>query len=188
MKAIFFIILFTTFLLTNSQENTDINIIDSNSKNAIEITDFSCNYNYECENGICLKNKCSCNYGIITVKFNNNTSLSELKPCNYSLKKQSTAFFFELLLGFGIGHFYAERTTHGVLKFFAYILVFLFIVYYPILVKKMHDADKIALLNLSVILLFSMVILLFVLYVYDLAKFGSNSFKDGYGFEMIPWN
>lgn len=190
-KTIVFILL-NLFLLINAQENINYenkNEFDSVNNNlAIQIFDINCNDNDQCNDGLCIRQKCSCNYGKISVLFLDKNNSTQITPCNYALKKQSNAFFFELLLGFGIGHFYSERVKHGLLKFFAYVSVLLCFVIYPLLVKKLLEKQWNFTLYFSVILLFSLVVLLFAFYISDLINFSKNNFKDGYGFDMIPWS
>ena len=59
--------------------------------------------------------------------------------CCYKKKSQLTAFYLELFIGFGIGHFYIDNVHFGLIKFFSQILLCL--IFWCVLIhscKKEH--------------------------------------------------
>ena len=50
----------------------------------------------------------------------------DVKSCKYKMKKQWVFFLLELLLPFGIGHFYAKRIIYGLCKLCTFVFIILF--------------------------------------------------------------
>ena len=67
------------------------------------------------DQGQCIENLCFCSPGFTTFYPKNEIIKEEL--CNYSYKYKYNAIWFEMILPFGLGHFYACRYFHGVIKF-----------------------------------------------------------------------
>jgi hypothetical protein len=83
----------------------------------------------------CLDNKCECKEGYSTVE-------DSLFHCCYIQKSFKTAFLLELILSFGLGHFYRGATYLGLIKFLIYFLfvssfTLLFIKYFRIKKKRL---------------------------------------------------
>jgi TM2 domain-containing membrane protein YozV len=84
------------------------------------ITTTSCD-NTICDEigGICISSEiCQCRDEYTTLILNNNYKL-----CNYERKRSINTAFLELLIGFGMGHFYCGRYIHGSIKLISFILL-----------------------------------------------------------------
>ena len=81
-----------------------------------KISSFECN-NKTCpiDQGQCIENLCFCAPGFTTFYPKNEIIKEEL--CNYPYKYKYYAIWFEMIFPFGLGHFYACRYFHGVIKF-----------------------------------------------------------------------
>ena len=81
-----------------------------------KISSFDCN-NKTCpiDQGQCIENLCFCAPGFTTFYPKNEIIKEELY--NYPYKYKYYAIWFEMIFPFGLGHFYACRYFHGVIKF-----------------------------------------------------------------------
>jgi hypothetical protein len=114
----------------------------------------------------------------------------DMKFCNYKLKNQLTAFMLSMFVGFGSEHFYLERNSTGAAKFVFYIFCFalnivMFIIY------KCIPNGKTFVHHLSVydVTYLGCGFVFIILWnIYDWVHIGYDTFLDGNGFKMIPWN
>jgi hypothetical protein len=150
--------------------------------------DITCSGNGNCTNSTNLDSNnitllCDCEPGYTTLQNATDTL------CGYKQKKQKTAFLLELLLGFGAGHFYAERYTFAGLKLAAFVYGVLIICLFPLtakLVSEKCDSDL-------VVIAFSCFFYVCALglafwYIWDMVMFGLNKYEDGNGIPLMPWN
>jgi hypothetical protein len=69
--------------------------------------------------GICKEdNTCECNENYTTL-----STIKNYKFCNYERKRKLGIAFLELLVGFGMGHFYCGRKINGSIKLIAFTLL-----------------------------------------------------------------
>lgn len=191
------IILISCIILLHSditESNLILNKVECNNEK-------DCNYNGKCFKGIC-----HCNYGVVSVdntvikpnidlnrinKIKNNEpdyDILNSNGCNYNQKYQIYAFVYELFPGFGIGHLYANRIKHGAIKLISCILILVFVLLYPILIKifKSKYNNHTLCFILAICFLCSCIGISFII-MYDIIMFGSNNFKDGNGIDLIPF-
>lgn len=125
---------------------------------------------------------------------NNIKNLYELNYCEYRRKSQLLAFFLEAIFPIGFGHFYSYRFFHGLLK-----MTLFFLLFFLIFLMKKFQINK----NFSskmkfqdrkffekFLIFFNLVnyLIILVLHVFDIFMFANNSYNDGFGFKLIPWN
>ena len=131
---------------------------------------------------------CSCKDGYIT--YPNKTD----KYCNLEQKKQVYAFFLELCMGFGGGHFYRGAYKLGAIKLVAFIFGIVFSCSFPITAKYISDCDCEWIAIILSIIYYSYLYFLSLWYIYDLVCFGNNYYTDYAYFEELgveiklkPW-
>jgi len=74
------------------------------------------------EGGECIDEyTCKCKDGFTTLPIEN----KYFKFCNYHKKSKISTATIELFLGFGMGHFYAERNINGFFKLFIYMFLYM---------------------------------------------------------------
>jgi hypothetical protein len=165
-----------------SQLNQKVNYKMNNSHNEITYkVEGICNKE-TCKNGRCdNESLCICNkeYAFLKDNYNRDAEL-----CNYRLKDQKIAFLLELILIFGIGHFYCHRILYGALKV-AIILSTLIIDYF---LKKSTYKKSLTTQNIISYLSYSMYFGLIVFQLFDVIMFGLNKHTDGYGFALYFHN
>lgn len=134
--------------------------------------------------GICADDgtTCICNAGFITFPTNSSSF------CNYEQKRQLNAFLFELIFGFGAGHFYTERYTVAALKLSAFVYGIFIICMFPLTTKYVSEKFDSEVL----VIMFSCFYYLCALglafwFIYDLINFGMNNYKDGNGAPLLSW-
>ena len=119
--------------LNNINENNNINSSDNNNISVIEYLNQNDNYLQECKeencpkkNGFCqTKNICQCYASYATFhseKYDNDNPNYKNVTCNYKKKSHWIAFFLELLLPFGTGHYYSLRYSNAIFKFAVFVL------------------------------------------------------------------
>lgn len=102
------VIIIAIILSTVSESYSSVVKIHHNSANA--------NSNIKCEEfcdedgGICIEDICTCRTAYTTIP------RDRFKYCNYEMKRKLVSAFMELIIGFGAGHFYCERTVNGFIK------------------------------------------------------------------------
>ena len=118
MLIIFFFSLLITKIISSSIEDCELNSYCGSDKLKCSIYG-NCNYqlfeyynNYS-DNGI--KIVCECNKGYSSYDIDNKLTSSDIYCC-YSKKSQLTAFFLELFIGFGSGHYYLGNITFATIK------------------------------------------------------------------------
>jgi hypothetical protein len=141
-----------------------------------------CNRDSDCLNGTCVNSVCVCTHGYTTYPPDSNPQ------CNYELKRQKTAFFYELFLSFGAGHFYCERNLMAAMKLVCFILGILIICLIPITTKYLSERINSDVLVITVSCVYYIYALgLAYWFIYDLVMFGLNRYKDGNGLDLVPW-
>ena len=164
--------------LSLTDNSTNINITD-NTNLYYEYYDPKCDQ-IICDQGYCReKYTCKCNSGY--ANFNQLTGLPEKdensRLCTYSQKEFAIALLLELILAFGVGHFYAGRYIYGVIKcFFTFVPFVLFV----LLIKKKGKNSKFFFLNFSFFCC-----ALFTWQLTDLILFLNGNHYDGNG---VPFN
>ena len=156
-----------------------------------------CYSNSDCSgNGVCdiTTNSCECNEEFATYIHNytlivNNTQIQDLKLCNYSKKKQLTAFMLSLFVGFGSEHFYMDKNDVGIAKFVFYLSCYagnivLFIIYqwFP---EKHHLIEFLGQYEAIYMTCGFITAILWV--IYDLIKIGNMDYMDGKNIPLIAW-
>lgn len=130
------------------------------------------------------KDTCSCYWNFLNYKTQDNAL--DNTYCSYEQKKQSFAFFWEFNFGaFGVGHFYAGRVLHGVLKLFlnlAPCLISCFIMCFGGGFDALKDSCWKIIINCAICCS------CLGLHIYDLIAFGNNWLKDGNGMPLAPWD
>ena len=94
--------------------------------------------------------KCFCNKGYSSYDITNLKNLERTIFCCYKQKSHLTAFYLELFIGFGIGHFYIGNINFGLIKFFSQIFLCFFfwcMIYFVCkkehtVVLKLNEEDK----------------------------------------------
>jgi hypothetical protein len=105
--------------------------------------------------------------------------------CNYQKYLQETAFLYEAIFPFGVGHFYARRYRFGIFKSIFYFIGYLLIFMVRILSKpkEEYSVTVISISAASFIFLLGM----FVWTGIDLFNFGLNKYLDGNDIVLLPW-
>lgn len=163
---------------------------------------FRCSSNADCsDNGLCdlERRVCECsseyathldNFCEIVGTGNDTISLpSDLKMCNYSKKKQLTAFMLSLFVGFGSDHFYMDRNDFGIAKLVFYcaccvgnIVLFIIYMWFP---EKIHLIDFLGQYEALYMGCGFIVAILWI--IYDLIMIGNLSHFDGKGIPLQEW-
>jgi hypothetical protein len=191
---IFFAI--TSLLVTLvKSEDSKVNIFPNNENMRYEVaktnmlislSDFKCidSISSCSSHGKCNEKKddCICDQGWL-----NEESLG-LEKCNYSQKRQLTAFLYELFLGFGAGHFYTERYNMALAKLGAFIFGIYIICLFPLSAKFLNEKceSDYLVLGVSCFYYFCAIGLAFW-FVWDLVMFGMNKYPDGKNHPLLEW-
>ena len=130
---------------------------------------FKCN-NENCpdDQGECIENICLCAPGYTTYYSKDETIKEQL--CNYPYKYKYNAIWLEMLFPFGIGHFYASRYYHGLIKF----ILFWFLAFSKSIFKKKIRGYP-EMFKISIILLW----IFGFLYCADFFGFTFDYYNDG---------
>jgi TM2 domain-containing membrane protein YozV len=102
------------------------------------ITNSQCDLN-NCSTfgGICINNNiCKCKDNYTTIYIFDNHQL-----CNYEKTRKIYCALLELILGFGVGHFYSGRKVNGYLKLYIFSTIYL-ICYCTIMAAMKIDLDN----------------------------------------------
>jgi hypothetical protein len=113
-------------------------------------------------------------------------------------KSQLTAFLFELFVPIGVGHFYANRITVGVIKL---VLAIMFCLIYATIKYHLHpdnksdllinndnqDTDNTEIEKYLAIIFCLLCCSLFVWQIVDLVMFGINKYPDGNNVPLASW-
>ena len=138
--------------------------------------------NYTCfeSRGECMYNAyCSCEIQYETYP------LDSKILCNYVRKKQLIAFFLELLIMFGAGHFYVEKYYIGIPKLILWIISiisFSWLRYYNL--KKEENHPNSIILSIIGLILFSSMVLW---QLFDIVLYTLNKYSDGNNIELLSW-
>lgn len=172
----------------------------SNSKQATDVClpTSKCNETISCsDNGHCFYDirqvfeevndsfiTCICDRG-----YTDDPDNSDIKCC-YKKKSQFTAFLLEVLLGFGIGHFYIKNYTIAIIKLIFQIIsccsccLIGFCFCYKSNKHNEEPSNKQIALNIN----FIAWILLYIIWQFiDLILFGINFYNDGNGVSLESW-
>ena len=126
------------------------------------------------DQGECIENICLCAPGYTT--FYPKGEIVKDQLCNYPYKYKYYAIWFEMLFPFGIGHFYACRYLHGIIKF----VLFWFLAFVKSIFKKKIRGYP-ELLKISIILLW----IFGILYCADFFFFTFDYYLDGNKIPLI---
>jgi len=181
-----FIVILIYSLMTYVLTNENIRFIDNNidSTESINIINntiniFQCQSDLDCNsNGICNTNNiCVCNDGYSGDK------------CDQVLKSQLKAFLFEMIIGFGAGHWYTQRYLFASFKFVSFLFALYLIIFYPKLMSKYLQRDNSnccsTFLVTGLYCLISCGILFW--YIFDIIQFGLNNYSDGSGKPLMKY-
>ena len=143
-------------------------------------------FNITCGNSTCLygscysvrESLCSCNdsYDTYSVDY------SQVQ-CSYQRKKQTIALLLELILMFGIGHFYLGRSLIGVLKFLLFSIGVSLIVALRIhsKTKEQYNPISLRIAYIGYTVFLAMVSWEFI----DILMFLLNKYKDGNNIDLL---
>ena len=143
---------------------------------------YYCNVNSKCINGACV-----CKRGYASLPY-------EIFQCCYLQKFQFTAFFLELLISFGVGHFYIGSNIIGSIKlvvfsFFCVIFCVIFIIW----LKKDYKNERLNpnteyYTSILFVCSFSMCIFIYLTWqIIDIVLFALNIYKDENGINLLSW-
>jgi hypothetical protein len=133
------------------------------------------------------------------VNYDDSKDSRNVKNCQYVQKKQITAFFLELFLWCGIGHFYSGRILIGIIKLIFFISFFVIYGFLRRYASKEDDNDIFISVDddseclpeqvekLLGILFCIVCCGLFIWQVIDLVMFASNKYYDGNGVPLTNW-
>ena len=132
--------------------------------------------------GFCSKYlNCSCHNGYLTF-----FKINDFK-CNYKMISKFKSGILELILGFGIGHFYSLRYNFAKFKLCLY-LIFIFCCllsyYYIKKIRKESDANEHPNISIGVLSTICLFILLIFWQLIDCILFWSGFYLDGNGMIM----
>lgn len=141
-----------------------------------------------------------CKYGYVSINSYNYNSyyinaenleynMDKYKLCNYEQMSFFFPFIFELLFGYGLGHFYARRYIHGTIKLIASIILFMIIIFLNGLLESLISNST----EFSNSLLYKKIInlnrLLYLITnfwkIIDAVLFYIYYFKDGYNIDFV---
>ena len=105
--------------------------------------------------------------------------------CNYKRKKQLIVFILELI-GFGIGHIYANNYLIGISKLIYWLICITFCVLMRKEYVKRGDNDEKVIIVTFISFLLNVGLIIW--YVIDLASIGIGSYLDGNGIDLYYWN
>jgi hypothetical protein len=145
------------------------------------------------EGGICKReNECFCYPGYITISKkiivdDNEDEIIDKSRCNYKQISSLKAGFIEMIFGCGLGHFYADRTLNGTIKFLFVSLICSFCLISGYMIKKIREETNAedhpyvtVLFLLSIFLTFAMILWQLI----DGILFFLGVYKDGNGIEL----
>lgn len=197
INNIIFIVIFFKICLKNI--NSNCIYYDNNNK-------------YICDKlgGICVKNTCICQYGYVTnnkqvnnayyfTNINlNSTKLSSIdiysdnvnliRLCSYKQLSAFKAGMYELLLGFGIGHFSVRRNYNGTIKLLIYAIITILCVFNSIiLINNKRNTNISNNLNYKgFYMLFLIIKILVILWqLFDFFLFIFYYYKDGNNIDLV---
>jgi len=132
----------------------------------------------------CIYNNTICNCSIINANYFRKNELNEIVKknstiiyCNYSRKRQLTAFWLTLFFNFGIAQFYIEHVHIGLIKL-GIAIVSIILIPFAVFYKN-------PLLSMLVGLFFCFIISIWGLI--DIILFGINYYDDGNDVPLQPW-
>jgi hypothetical protein len=122
---------------------------------------------------------CLCDDPYDTYPENNQTM------CNYTKKSQLIAFFLELIVTFGAGHFYTLNLKYAIPKVLFWFMGYFFFITLRVINKKKEENHPTTLLVAlgGLISCCGMVIWQLV----DIFMFALNKYSDGHGIDLKEW-
>jgi len=118
---------------------------------------------------------CMCRKG-----FANVPSLSK-ETCSYVQKSQKTAFFLEIFLNFGVGHFYIGLWWLGLIKLLIIVII-------PIMFLVLNCIYQLEFMKengwIMEIVYYSYVLVWLII---DIALYATNTYHDGNGIPLAKW-
>ena len=105
--------------------------------------------------------------------------------CNYKRKKQLIVFILEII-GFGIGHIYANNYLIGIFKLIYWLISITFCVLMRKEYVKRGDNDERVIIITFISFLLNVGLIIW--YAYDLASIGMGNYLDGNGIDLFYWN
>lgn len=124
--------------------------------------------------------RCVCPYGFST------NAQSSQGECCYEQKKQMWAFFLELMLFFGAGHFYIGQYSIAVPKLLVFLLLIIAnLAVMPHLVFKRKIRKKWQIIQGVFFILLLLVFLIWQ--ILDIYFFAKNSYKDKNKMDLLHW-
>lgn len=142
---------------------------------------------------ICGKERCYpergyCSPEMLCECYNDYTSTSfSLLRCDYKMISRFKAGGLELIIGFGVGHFYSLRKSYGSFKLFCYIVLVTSLLISLFLMKKIRnepEANDHPYISVFVLGTATMVVISIIWNVIDCFLFWCNCYKDGNGIRM----
>jgi hypothetical protein len=132
--------------------------------------------------------KCMGKYtGTMCVCFQGYATYPDGNPikCNYAKPSQEQAFFYELALPIGGGHFYSGRMSNAITKCIFFTIGIILVILIRLLSKE-DEEFSVSLINISA-LSFIFLIIMMVWQIIDLYYFMLNYYLDGNNIYMLPW-
>jgi hypothetical protein len=112
-----------------------------------------------------------------------NVYLPDMPPmnfyCQYRQKQQLVGFLLETFLSMGIGHFYAGRTSFGLIK----LLICLSPLFLMCCAACCGGKDA----GCCILLSSALTCTIIIWQILDMINFATNSYKDGYGVPLNHW-
>lgn len=111
-------------------------------------------------------------------------SISYEEPCTYKRKKQWIVFVLEVV-GFGVGHFYAEKYAYAIPKLVVWIFGWSMFIMMKVYSRKRGRNEEKAILVSMISCVLTLVMIIW--YIVDLIIFGLNKYDDGNGVHFYSW-
>jgi hypothetical protein len=137
------------------------------------ITNITCNKTSCPGKNICSdKSTCECSHGLANIDPDASVF------CGYEQKKQLYTFFLEVCFLGGLGHLYAGRIAHGVIKLIL-IIILPFVLFYSAYWSKWNPIVMIASTTICCGIT--------IWHLVDVILIGMNKYMDGNGVPLLRW-